>query len=64
MTIYQYALYRYAGQHMTPEEHQLAVYLAKKADRGDAIARGAFLQLVIDVLADSERHERPAYKKL
>ena len=58
MTIYQFALYRYAYQQMQPEERVLARKLARRADVGDEAALEGFMELVNRAL--KEALARPA----
>ena len=58
MTVFEYALFRYAAVRMTPVERERAEGLAKRADAGDANAAARFRQLALDIIADAKNREK------
>ena len=55
MTVFAYAIYRYARRVMTPEEIKRAERLAGRADQGDLGARLDLEDLVNRVVMDPKR---------
>ena len=58
MTLFAYAMYKYAAGLMTADERATADRLAKQADAGDRLALGAFRELTLDVIADANNRQR------
>jgi len=54
MTVYTYAIYRYAARLMRPHEFARATELARQA-AGDEAAAAEFRALALDVIADGKR---------
>lgn len=63
MTVFEFALFRFAAGFMSPAELERARALAKKADVGDQAALRALRDLTMDVLADAKERE-PSAKKI
>lgn len=57
MTLFEWAMYKFAAARMTPTEREYAESLAKKADAGDAKAAAAFRKLTLDIIADAKNRE-------
>ena len=53
MTMFEYAIYRYAARLMRPDERQRAEALARAADAGDRAALLSLQELAMDVIARS-----------
>lgn len=51
MTVFQFAIYRYARSRMTPAQAKRACELAKRAEAGDLTAVSALMKLVNEVLS-------------
>lgn len=64
MTIFEYAMYRYAWKLMNAGERQYAEVLAQQADAGDRGARQNFSDLTSAVLADAKNRRQRGNKKL
>ena len=63
MTVFEWAIYRYAAGLMTPEELKRAQALAQKSDSGDSAALLTLQELTNAVLADAESRQPSAKKK-
>lgn len=62
MTVFEFALYRFAAGFMSPDELARAQALAKKTDAGDQLARAHLRELAMNVIADAKERE-PCTKK-
>ena len=55
MTVFEFALFRYAAQRMTPDEMALAKDLEELADHGNPVARAEFRNLALQVIANEPK---------
>lgn len=55
MTIFEYAVFRFAAQRMLPHEMEYAKILAERGDRGDLNARRDLRELSLKVIRDTPR---------
>ena len=64
MTVFEYALYRFAAQRMTPDEMETAKVLAEMGDRGNLSAKEELRNLALEVVARTPREDERHVNKI
>lgn len=55
MTIFEFAVFRFAWQRMHPHEMEVAKILAERGDRGDLNARRDLRELSLKVIRETDK---------
>lgn len=55
MTVFEFAVFRFAAQRMFPHEMEIAKILAERGDRGDLNARRDLRELSLKIIRETDR---------